>query len=147
MTKKVYVVTTGEYSDYSICTIFSTMEKAEQYTKYFNKDADYTGYDIEEYELDPVSDTVYRENKRLYAVQMWKDGEIRQAYITNPSYHNPGFEFEPYGNIGIKARPDDSIILCSYCWAKSEEHAIKITNEKRGQLIALNQWPTSADNL
>lgn len=29
--KKVYMVTSGEYSDYHVCGIFSTLEKAEQY--------------------------------------------------------------------------------------------------------------------
>jgi len=43
----VYAVSTGEYSSYGVCAIFSTREKAEEYSltvSNFN--------DIEEYELD-----------------------------------------------------------------------------------------------
>ena len=30
--------------------------------------------------------------------------------------------------------------LQNNCWAKNLKHAVKITNDLRGQLIAMNQW-------
>ena len=59
---KVYVVTSGEYSDYHISAIFSTKEKAEMYqalrsdaesssSRYWNLQIN---YEIEEYELDEL---------------------------------------------------------------------------------------------
>ena len=44
---KVYVVTSGSYSDYSIECVFSTREKAEEYLQYHDDE-----YRIEEYALD-----------------------------------------------------------------------------------------------
>lgn len=47
MNKKIYIVTSGEYSDYSIEAVFSTKNKAESYIQQHG-----TGYRIEEYDLD-----------------------------------------------------------------------------------------------
>ena len=44
---KVYVVTSGSYSDYRIECVFSTREKAEEYLQYHDDE-----YRIEEYALD-----------------------------------------------------------------------------------------------
>ena len=44
---KVYIVTSGDYDDYSIDEVFSTKEKAEEYIEYFGD-----GYHIEEYDMD-----------------------------------------------------------------------------------------------
>lgn len=51
---KLYVVTSGEYSDYGINSIFSTKEKAQAYIDRSNKLGidNYLGWNIEEYELD-----------------------------------------------------------------------------------------------
>lgn len=61
MENKVYIVTSGEYSDYGIECVFSSRQKAEEYIK--ECDA-YPLCRIEEYELDVVSDN----NKILYEV-------------------------------------------------------------------------------
>lgn len=47
MEKKIYIVTSGEYSEYEINAVFSTKEKANAYIQQHG-----TYYDIEEYELD-----------------------------------------------------------------------------------------------
>lgn len=56
---KVYVVTSGSYSDYHIDAIFSTKEQAEIYQAVHSMDyetdsffSDYANYGIEEYEVD-----------------------------------------------------------------------------------------------
>ena len=43
----IYIITSGDYSDYSIEAVFSTREKAEEYLQYHDDE-----YRIEEYELD-----------------------------------------------------------------------------------------------
>ena len=35
---------------------------------------------------------------------------------------------------------DDNQLVCTL-WAKNKKHAVKITNERRVQLIALNKYP------
>ena len=56
---KVYIVTSGCYSDYTINACFSTKEKAQEYINNSKKTQDYS-YDIgiEEYELDGKTDIV-----------------------------------------------------------------------------------------
>lgn len=44
---KIYIVTSGEYSDYGIDAVFSTKEKADEYIQQHGTD-----YHIEEYDLD-----------------------------------------------------------------------------------------------
>lgn len=52
---EVYVVTSGEYSDYSIEALFSTKEAAEEYVKVVNATRSYNVADIEVY---PLNETV-----------------------------------------------------------------------------------------
>lgn len=47
MEQKIYIVTSGEYSDYGIDAVFTTKEKAVDYVEQYG-----TGYNIEEYNLD-----------------------------------------------------------------------------------------------
>ena len=47
MNKKIYIVTSGEYSDYHIDAVFSTKNKAKSYIQQHG-----TGYMIEKYDLD-----------------------------------------------------------------------------------------------
>ena len=60
MEEKIYIITQGEYSDYSIKACFSTREKAEEYLKIVEKTVkDWEDwYRIEEYPLDTGSEIV-----------------------------------------------------------------------------------------
>jgi len=127
---KVYIVTSGEYSDYGIDAVFSTKELAEQAQKLVPFS------NIEEYELDigaeemrngmfPFVVKMDREGSanaisRSDCFRQWLDKRFRETSCEF-YYHSPG-------------------ILYCYCFAKDEKHAIKIANEKRTQLIALNRW-------
>lgn len=57
---KVYIVTSGCYSDYGIEACFTTKEKAQEYINNSKKTKDYSYSDIgiEEYELDGKTDIV-----------------------------------------------------------------------------------------
>ena len=55
---KVFVVTSGEYSDYGINAIFSTKEKAEGYVKMMEYIEPYEYYYINEWEVDKVCKNV-----------------------------------------------------------------------------------------
>ena len=44
---KIYIVTSGEYSDYTIDAVFSTKEKAEEYVQQYG-----TNYRVEDYDID-----------------------------------------------------------------------------------------------
>ena len=69
--KKVYLVSSGRYSDYSILAVFSTREKAEELNGHFGVYAN----DIEEFLLDP--DIVYSKKQR-FSVTITRDGDTEK---------------------------------------------------------------------
>lgn len=132
----VYVVTSGRYSEYSIDGVFDTRDMAQEFADPF------PGMRIEEYTLNPVIPEI-RAGLTAFSIYMLRDGSLAQ----DPN------------DIGYwTSRPEASIVppeatrrwadlfrgravLCCICWARDAQHAIKIANERRAQLIALNQWP------
>lgn len=59
MLSKVYIVTSGEYSDYHIDACFSTKQKAQEYIKNVEKTKEFWGKpSIEEWDLDGSVDVV-----------------------------------------------------------------------------------------
>lgn len=71
MENKVYVVTSGEYSDYSIEAVFSTVGLAESYIQQNG-----TEFRIEEYNLD---EEIVKENKLWHVLFNLKNNEFDSA--------------------------------------------------------------------
>lgn len=69
MSKKVYIVSDGWYSEYQIKGIFSTREKAEELQKHFP-----SPNDIEEIELDP--EIPYPSDQLAYRVFFGYGGDV-----------------------------------------------------------------------
>ncbi len=131
----VYLVTTGEYSDYQVRGVYSSEERAGEVVKL------YSSATIETYELDvqPAHPT----GKLWFEVQMKRDGSV-----------------EGCQHLGIDAReyvPENQDLVCEQTyhladgehrydwmsfemWARDKEHAVKIANERRASLIAANLW-------
>lgn len=126
----IYVVTSGEYSDYSICAVFSTKELAEEYVAFGtqHKQFGYTGADIEEWELDQGSEQV-RAGVSCY-----------QVYFTDILSGDIGFlndwgvTEEPLREQVID-RPDGTRSYVAWVLANDEESACKIANEHRVRAI------------
>lgn len=79
--EKVYIVTSGEYSDYHIDAVFSTIEKAEEYV-----DAQGSDYRVEEY---PVDDAEVKKNESIWLVSVnWKTGNADSANPDSFSDYN-----------------------------------------------------------
>jgi hypothetical protein len=129
----IYVVTHGEYSDYSIYALFSTKKLAEDYIKANSDKNSYDSYDdyrIEEYKLDLFAKQL-RKNLKPYFVRMGKDGFVQE--IEKHSIR----EYEPsYGTHNF----DRNNFLYMTVFAEDDKHAIKIVNEQRAILIANNLW-------
>ena len=137
--KTAYLVTSGEYSDYSICAVFDSRELAEAMV------ADRTGYYIEEYIVNP-GEAQYREGQRKFIVEMRADGSVMRVYDLGWAWSVMDTD-----EARIKAetvweyQPAFRMIVVGWflkreVWAKSEEQAIKSTNEVRAQWIADGQW-------
>jgi hypothetical protein len=62
---KVYIITSGEYSDYHIERVFLNKEKAEQYVKLVNNDSSWNEVGIEE--LESSDDEIIAEIKYIHA--------------------------------------------------------------------------------
>ena len=116
---KVYVVTSGEYSDYGINAVFSTEELANAAVDVVNKDRKYDHARVEVYELDAVDFTV--PGMTLYNVRMKLNGYVLS--VNKATYLD--FEFNVY------PESSDGGHLVTTIASDSAEGAIKVANERR----------------
>lgn len=121
----IYLVTDGEYSDYRVLGVYSTEEKAEAARNLWVAENA-----IEEYELDAMSETP--PGLFPFEVSMDAQGNTKNTRRVSVEFFKP--ENRPYG---------DDVHVDFRVWATDQEHAIKIANEHRTQLIAMNQWTAS----
>ena len=120
----VYLVSDGEYSDYSILGIYSTKEKAEEAL------ALYAAKYIEEWEIDVLPPHPPGELRWIVNVQ--DSGNILSV--------EPASAEEKY--VAFKSfrkwlEPDTRILIL---WARDKDHAIKIASEKRREMIVSGEW-------
>ncbi len=152
---KIYIVTSGDYSDYSINAVYDTKEKAEAAI------APFTGYEIEEYELNPSLPDYIKPGEKFYDITMLSDGEIPIYYDSSDDWYyrqvdlgfndyDQKFEMEfqlfaypSFGPDATNKNPDryGEWVINGIIRARDEQHAIKIMNERRIQILANNDWP------
>ena len=139
--KKVYLVSRGTYSDYSVVAIFSTKKKATEFIRMFPSDfCDYN--DIAVFDLDPDAVDRTKNGEMVWRVVMLRDGTVERVRSERfYAFAEPGRRWvwrrtkaPAYKHKNI---PD---ALVADCWAKDEKHAIKIVNEWRTQMIASGEW-------
>ena len=132
---KIYIVTSGNYSDYSIRSVFSTEEKAQAYVNVLEH-YEVIDFSIEEHDVDEEAFEL-RDGYEQYRVWMRRDGDASAILV--PPYKQ---------EIGLRLHesPRGTFTLYGIVWAKSEQHAVKIANEQRSALIASNQWSTREDS-
>lgn len=129
-TQTVFLVTHGDYAEYSVCAVFTEKTLAEKYVNSF-RETHFGKLEIEECTLNPYQHELKKGYKPFF-VRMTKGGDCIEVYIENTTVGfkkggvNVGFDY--FGNIYINT------------FAKDEAHAIKIANEKRVQLITENGW-------
>jgi hypothetical protein len=126
MSAKVYIVTTGEYSDYRVIAAYSTREGADRCV------AAAMGSEVEEYDLDPFA-TELRDGWLMWEVRMTRNGHVTSA---RPVGGVPTVKWSL--NFDVENRMYTSVI------AKDREHAVKVATERRAQFIAMSgrEWPT-----
>lgn len=136
---KIYVNTSGEYSDYRINATFLDRAIAEAFTAKY-------GGDIEEFgSLDTIEAFTGPPGKTFYTTVMYRNGDTE--------YTSRRAAFERYGDPPIAQEfaklhhARGKAFLEVGCWADDEQHAIKITNEKRAQLIAENMFPETIEEM
>lgn len=136
----VYIITSGEYSDYSIRAVTLNKERAELLKKMYMAKG-YSIVDIEEYQEDDTgndfsSKEEMTEPVKYYHVCISKTG--RQSNYVDTKYR---FEHEPSrGVFGTRWDKDDKIDTDIYhveVEAKDEEHAKKIAQDMYAQALAV----------
>ena len=135
------MVTTGCYSDYRPRAIYSTEELAVEANRFFGNENI-----IEEFELDVMPD--HPAGMYPYEVLMDQDGN---SYKVEAVTYEIGFEryvlvdhksdvvpdWVPDKDTGYPHRTLVSQRFWTYrMWAKDEQHAVKIANERRAMAIA-----------
>lgn len=128
MTKTIYAVTRGSYSDYSIFALFDTKEKAQACIDANSPEMnDY----IEEYELNR-GEKHYRTGECIWLGFMDKSG--------NCDYEPSKYPYDDAIGFLAQTWREGVYNMRFIVWATSAEHALKIANEHRAQLIASGEW-------
>jgi hypothetical protein len=131
---KVYMVTSGDYSSFGVDGIFSTKEKAQEFIDYITKgNPEHDYHPPEPIEVDePLS---YVGSKDLWQGYMDIDGN----HIIEPKICNDQYKWIDHYEFAIFKNKE--ILGLNYIVkAESREKAIKIANDKRANLIALNNF-------
>jgi len=144
--KTIYAVSSGSYSDYRVNALFSSKKLAKEFIEAMEKDTIYGGdyNDIEEYELDPPTVDFIKRGYSVWNVLMLQDGTVERTHKTD----NDKYDIGDVGSCRIWERTkapayrgkDILDALNMKVWAKTEQAAIKIVNEKRAQMIAAGKW-------
>ena len=122
----LYVLTSGEYSDYHIEGIYSTREQAERYKRLFPRD-DYYAADIEEWETDKPPVTCVDGNVEVWAIDMYEGGKAIIKEDARPGERLVGgCDFFSSGY----RRPKNYVLWISKEVAKDKEQALKIFYDK-----------------
>ena len=127
---KVYIVTSGDYSDYGIDAVFTNKKTAEVF-------AGKIGGEVEIWEISP-SDLIDKiTHNKIFCVRMNKEGNTDLVMEEDFDSGDIKNAMEKKTEI-FKAV--DGYSMITYMFAKDEKHAVKIANERRVQLIANNEW-------
>lgn len=121
---KVYIITYGNYSDYSICAVFSTIDKAEEYIQQHGNT-----FRIEEHLLDEAV-----EQSEIWSVEIGiSTHKVIRCESVSDSWHNDKVDkfrvFEP-----VLSSDEWSIKIVLR--ADSMNRAIKVANERVAQIVA-----------
>ncbi len=131
----IFLVSQGEYSDYHIVAVFDNQEKANELSALI-EDADVETYPLNKEFTDPGLDffwvTMGRDGDSecdSYSHRLACDGELREEYIRLKTSKEIGYV---------------SWELTLGKHVKSKEHAVRLANEIRRQILA-GQRPKGVD--
>ena len=121
--KKVYIVKDGDYSDYRIVAVFSTEEKAKEYIQTTGEGDDYVEVEV---------DGPYERQARVWRIDMRiSDHEV--TYLGVERYYDNVEDCIRVRRRFGGMRGDE---LSLWVKADTQERAVKIANERIGQVLA-----------
>ena len=117
--KIIYIVTSGEYSDYTIDAVFTTKEKAVDYVEQHGTD-----YNIEEYELDEEVE----KKTQLWRIEFCvEDGKLSGACPTSYDRNKVVDTCYIFDTLGYRKEVP---YIRFYIDADSMDRAVKIARER-----------------
>lgn len=129
----LYVVTEGDYSAYHIVGIYSTRENAEIVRKKFNGE-------IAEWKVDDGADEICRGHDRWRVTCHTGAASDEKRWSAAEAPWLSGYD----AATTIEVDEDDFFEI--RCWARGEQHALKIASEMVAQYVATHpDGPTKAD--
>ena len=125
-----YAISTGEYSDYQVCAIFLTREKAEAALDAYGVDAK-----IEEFRLDPVIPERSAGRRLYHCCKRSVSGQVYAfSYnLSDLSFYN-SFKLDYASYFEPHPRGESFRV---YVFARDREHAVKIAAEKFAKADAI----------
>ena len=126
---KVYVVTSGDYSDYHVERIFTTQKLAQAFT-----DEHRLNEDVEEYEINDTAPKLVVD----FVVRMFRDGTVECSWPNREWDDRPVTPDQPIVQPGRTAK--NPLGMCFFVRTDDKNRAIKVANERRAQLIASGKW-------
>jgi hypothetical protein len=142
MSGKVYAVTRGSYSDYTIEAIFTDKTRAESYLSGLDRNDD---PNIEEFDLDPEEPGQrVPAGYFLFLVAMFDTGATREIYRKASGGQFMDDKKPEWKVLKPYYTSNEPPVLFATVLARSEKHAVKIVNERRASLIASGNWREGA---
>lgn len=127
---KIYIVTSGAYSDYGIDSVWSTEEKAKAYIAQVQRGNGDVNEDVEEYEVDAAPLPSIRT-----LVKMDREGNLVEP--PSLSLKDVGFNLFMFREYRFPLTYD---ILWWVVDTEDATRAVKTVNERRAIILAHNLW-------
>jgi len=128
---RVYIASSGQYSDYRILGVFSTKKIAEKFTLIYGDSGYGERNEVEEFEVDEHKNNLDR-GLALFFVR-WFSKAWREK---SPSYDEWDCTLEEPTEEIIKPNwIKDGNVWTAHIWAKGKTHALKIASELKRQSI------------
>jgi hypothetical protein len=146
---EIHIVTSGYYSEYHICAVFSNEKNAEKYLKLMNdKEGNIETFTIDKWDVNKIPEgyiywVVYFDRKgKILSVEKgyFDDGDLNGPKNGEMIVYSTGnYEFD------IFTQPHEFMDMRISVWAKGEDDAVKIAREYR--TIIEGSHPEFIDNI
>lgn len=137
----VWVVEQGSYSDYRVVGVYTSRKAAKTVAEKINAADDWGEATVDKWPLNPGADAI-NEGREPYMIQMLRDGTVEEVKTGRWSGYNMCGSLQIWRRSKAPAYKGKGVPDClrGTVFARDPEHAIKIANEQRTQLIAANKW-------